>query len=255
MGVIYAVVNQKGGVGKTTTTVNLGAYLAEQGKQVLLVDIDPQANASSGVGLDVEKIESGIYELLSGNKEVLDTLYPTSVKGLNIIPSSPDLAGAVVELLNVEGREKILKNILAPLKEAYDYILIDCPPSIGMLTINALIAADKALVPVQCEYYALEGLGRLIKTIELVREEANPSLELGGIVMTMFDLRTKLSKEVVEETRKHFNDKVFKTIVPRNVRISEAPSYGQPITIYAKRSEGAKAYRELTKEVLAHGNN
>ena len=182
-------------------------------------------------------------------------MYPTSIKNLNIIPSSPDLAGAGVELLNIEDREHQLKNILSPLKEVYDYILIDCPTSIGILTVNALTAADKVLVPVQCEYYALEGLGRLMRTIDLVKEEVNPRLELGGILMTMFDPRTKLSKEVVEETRKHFNNRVFKTIVPRNVRISEAPSYGQPITIYAKRSEGANAYRELTKEVIAHGNN
>ncbi|MBU0579540.1 MAG: AAA family ATPase [Candidatus Margulisbacteria bacterium] len=255
MTVIYAVVNQKGGVGKTTTTVNLGAFLAEKGKRVLLVDIDPQANATSGVGLDVDKIESGLYELLSEQKDILSALYPTSIKNLNIIPTNTDLAGATVELLNVEERESSPKRILDTLKEAYDYILIDCPPSMGILTINALTAADKVLVPVQCEYYALEGLGRLMKTIDLVKEEVNPSLELGGIVMTMFDPRTKLSKEVVAETKKHFNDKVFKTIIPRNIRISEAPSYGQPITIYAKKSEGANAYRELTKEVIAHGNN
>lgn len=255
MTVIYAVVNQKGGVGKTTTTVNLGAYLAEQGKRVLLVDIDPQANATSGVGLDTDKIEGSIYEALSGQKSVLEVLYPTSVKNLNIIPASQDLSGAVVELLGMEGREYLLKNLLEQIRESYDYILIDCPPSVGILTINALAAANKALVPVQCEYYALEGLGRLMHTIELVKEEANPQLEIGGIVMTMYDPRTKLSKEVVEETKKHFSAKVFKTIVPRNVRISEAPSYGQPITIYAKRSEGAKAYRELTKEVMAHGHS
>ncbi len=252
MAAIYAVVNQKGGVGKTTTAVNLGAYLAESGKRVLLVDIAPQANATSGVGLDVDKVTGGIYELLCGSKEVLECLYPTSIKNLNIIPASPDLAGASVELLNIEEREQQLKNILEQVQEAYDYILIDCPPSIGILTINALTAASKVLVPVQCEYYALEGLGRLIKTIDLVKAEVNPGLELGGIVMTMFDSRTKLSREVVEETRKHFSDKVFKTIIPRSVRISEAPSYGQPVTIYAKRSDGATAYRELTKEVIAN---
>jgi len=255
MAEIFAVVNQKGGVGKTTTAVNLGAFLAEHGKRVLLIDLDPQANATSGVGLQVDKINGGIYELICGSKDILDVLYPTSIKNLNIIPASPDLSGASVELLNVEEREFQLKKLLQPITDSYDYILIDCPPSIGILTINALAAATQVLVPVQCEYYALEGLGRLMNTIELVKGEVNPELELCGIVMTMFDPRTKLSKEVVEETRKHFNDKVFKTIIPRNVRISEAPSYGQPVTIYAKKSEGATAYRELTKEVLQNARN
>jgi chromosome partitioning protein len=255
MAEVLAIVNQKGGVGKTTTTVNLGAFLAEQNKRVLLIDMDPQANATSGVGLDVEKITGGIYELICGQKDILEVLHPTSVKNLHIIPASPDLAGATVELLNVADREQQLKKIIDSVKDSYDYILIDCPPSIGILTINALAAATQVVVPVQCEYYALEGLGRLMNTIELVRSEVNPQLELGGIVMTMFDPRTKLSKEVVEETRKHFNDKVFKTIIPRNVRISEAPSYGQPITIYAKRSEGAIAYQALTKEVLQNARS
>ncbi len=252
---IYAVVNQKGGVGKTTTTVNLGAFLADHGKRVLIVDMDPQGNATSGVGLAVEKITGTLYELICGTKEILDVLYPTSVENLNIIPANSDLAGASVELLNIEEREYQLKKAIDPIKDSYDYILIDCPPSIGILTINALSAATKVLVPVQCEYYALEGLGRLMSTIEMVKSEANPELELGGIVMTMYDHRTKLSREVVEETKKHFNDKVFKTIIPRNVRISEAPSFGQPITIYAKKSEGAMAYQELTKEVLQNGRN
>jgi chromosome partitioning protein len=250
---IYAVVNQKGGVGKTTTTVNLGAFLADHGKRVLIVDMDPQANATSGVGLAVEKITGSLYELICGEKEILDVLYPTSVANLHIIPASSDLAGASVELLNVEEREYQLKKVIEPIKDSYDYILIDCPPSIGILTINALAASTKVLVPVQCEYYALEGLGRLMSTIEMVKSEINPELELGGIVMTMYDHRTRLSREVVEETRKHFNDKVFKTIIPRNVRISEAPSFGQPITIYAKKSEGALAYQELTKEVMQNG--
>jgi chromosome partitioning protein len=255
MAEVLAIVNQKGGVGKTTTAVNLGAFLAEQDKRVLLIDMDPQANATSGVGLDVEKITGGLYELICGKKEILEVLHPTSVKNLHIIPASPDLAGATVELLNVADREQQLKKVIESVQDSYDYILIDCPPSIGILTINALAAATKVVVPVQCEYYALEGLGRLMNTIELVRSEVNPELELGGIVMTMFDPRTKLSKEVVEETRKHFNEKVFKTIIPRNVRISEAPSYGQPITIYAKRSEGAIAYQALTKEVLQNARS
>jgi chromosome partitioning protein len=250
MAIVYSIVNQKGGVGKTTTTINTGAFLAAQGKRVLIVDMDPQANASSGVGLDVDKIEGCVYELLSGGKTVLEVLHPTSVENLHIIPASEDLAGAVVEMLNVERREYILKELLISIDDSYDYILIDCPPSVGILTINALAASHKVLIPVQCEYYALEGLGRLMGIVDLVRQEINPQLELGGILMTMYDPRTRLSKEVVEETRKHFAEKVFKTIVPRNIRISEAPSYGQPITIYAKNSDGAKAYYELTKEVV-----
>ena len=250
MSTTIAIVNQKGGVGKTTTAINLGAFLADMGKRVLLVDVDPQANATSGVGVDINKIENSLYDLFNGTKDVLAVLYPTSIENLHLLPSSPDLSGLSVELMNVEGRELKLKNILAPIQDSYDYILIDCPPSIEMLTVNALVAANKVLVPVQCEYYSLEGLSRLINVLNIVKEDINPQLEVAGIVLTMFDPRTMLNKEVVNETQKFFGDKVYKTIIPRNIRISEAPSYGQPISIYAKNSKGALAYKELAKELV-----
>lgn len=250
MGITISIVNQKGGVGKTTTAINLGAFLADMGKRVLLVDIDPQANATSGVGVDINKIENSLYDLFTGNKETLSVLYPTSIENLHLLPSSPDLSGLSVELMNVEGREIKLKNILGTLKENYDFILIDCPPSIEILTVNALVASDKVLVPVQCEYYSLEGLSRLINILNIVKNDINPQLEIEGIVLTMFDPRTMLNKEVVSETQKYFGDKVYKTVIPRNIRISEAPSYGQPISIYAKDSKGALAYKELAKELV-----
>ncbi len=250
MGTTISIVNQKGGVGKTTTAINLGAYLADMGKRVLLIDIDPQANATSGVGVDINKIENSLYDLFTGAKDILDVLYPTAVENLHLLPSSPDLAGLSVELMNVEGREVILKKSLSTIKENYDYILIDCPPSIEMLTVNALVASDKVIVPVQCEYYSLEGLSRLINVLNIVKQDINPQLEIEGIVLTMFDPRTMLNKEVVSETQKFFGDKVYKTIIPRNIRISEAPSYGQPISVYAKDSKGAVAYKALAKELV-----
>jgi len=249
---VIAIVNQKGGVGKTTTTVNLGAYLAELGQRTLILDMDAQANATSGVGIDVDKIEGTIYDLFHGETQILDVLYPTSVENLHIIPASPDLSGLSAELSAVDGREYILKDLLSSVVDAYDFILIDCPPSLGIVTINALVAAKEVLVPVQCEYYALEGLSRLVKTINLIREKVNADLELTGIALTMFDPRTTLSKEVEKETRNYFKERVYKTVIPRNVRISEAPSYGQPITVYARKSQGSKAYISLAKEVLAN---
>lgn len=252
MGKIIAIVNQKGGVGKTTTAINLGAALAERGKTVLLVDTDPQANATSGVGIDTEKIHGTLYDLYINNKEILEVLYPTSVENLHLLPSSPDLSGLSIELVHEEGREIRLKMLLSAVKDSYDYILIDCPPSLGILTVNALVAADRVVVPVQCEYYALEGLSRLNQTIDIIKENINPELQIEGIILTMHDPRTTLSSQVVEETKKFFGEKVYKTIVPRNVRISEAPSYGQPINVYAKKSKGAEAYQNLAKELIAH---
>lgn len=252
MGIIIAIVNQKGGVGKTTTAINLGAALAEKGKMVLLVDVDPQANATSGVGVNTDKIHGSLYDLFTGSKEILEVLYPTSVENLHLVPSSHDLSGIDLEMTGEEGREVKLKNILHTVKESYDFILIDCPPSLGLLTVNALVAAEKVLVPVQCEYYALEGLSRLVKTLEIVKTEINPELEIAGIILTMHDHRTMLSKEVVNETRKYFGEKVYNTIIPRNVRISEAPSYGQPISVYAEKSKGAESYQKLAEELIAN---
>jgi len=249
---IIAIVNQKGGVGKTTTAINLGTALAQSGKMVLLIDTDPQANATSGVGVDTEKIEASLYDLYSGQKAILDVLYPTSIKNLHLLPGSSDLSGIEVELLNTAGREARLKTMLATVQDAYDFILIDCPPSLGLLTVNALVAAEKVIVPVQCEYYALEGLSRLMKTLEIVKKEINPKLDVEGIVLTMYDARTRLSGEVVKETRKFFGDKVYKTLVSRDVRVSEAPSYGQPISVYASKSRGAEAYNKLAKELIAN---
>jgi chromosome partitioning protein len=252
MGKVYAIVNQKGGVGKTTTAINLGSALAQSGKMVLLIDTDPQANATSGVGVDVEKINSSLYDLYTGHKQILDVLYPTSIENLHLLPSAPDLSGISVEMANEPGREVILKNILEPIRESYDFILIDCPPSLGILTLNALVAADKVIVPVQCEYYALEGLSRLIKTLELVKQEVNPALDIEGLVLTMHDPRTMLSNEVVKETRSFFGEKVYQSVIPRNVRISEAPSHGQPISVYAGKSKGSLAYDSLAKELIAN---
>ena len=250
MGLIYSIVNQKGGVGKTTTSVNLGAFLADEGKRVLLVDLDPQANASSGVGLQIEKIKVDIYDSLLGGKSVREIIHPTSVKNMHIVPAGPDLAGATVELVDSDNREFKLKEMLAPVKDLYDFILIDCPPSLGILTVNALAASQRVIVPVQCEYYAMEGLSRLMQTLEIVKQELNPTLMIEGILLTMYDPRTSLNREVVKETQKHFKKQVYKAIIPRNVAISEAPSHGQPITIYAKKSAGAKAYREFAQEVI-----
>lgn len=253
VGRIIAVANQKGGVGKTTTAVNLGAALALRGKQVLLVDIDPQANATSGVGVNKEEVREGTYDALIGRLPLRAVIRPTEIAGLDLAPSSIQLAGAEVELVGEERREFRLKVALEAVRSRYDYLLVDCPPSLGLLTVNGLVAADSVLIPIQCEYYALEGLGQLMRTVELVQKGLNPELGLEGVLLTMFDARTNLAIQVVEQVKDHFRDKVFRTIVPRNVRLSEAPSFGQPVVTYDAKCRGAEVYRELAEEVLANG--
>ncbi|GBR72342.1 chromosome partitioning protein ParA [Candidatus Termititenax spirochaetophilus] len=253
MGKIIAIVNQKGGVGKTTTSINLGTALAESGKIVLLVDVDPQANTTSGVGVDTEKLSTSLYDLYTGQRNIMEVLYPTAIFNMHLLPGSTDLSGIELELMHEEDRQSRLKKILAEVQAAYDFILIDCPPALGLLTVNSLVAASRVIVPVQCEYFALEGLSRLTTTLELVKQNINPGLDVEGIVMTMYDARTTLSKEVCKEVRLSFGEKVFKTNIPRDVRISEAPSYGQPVAVYARRSKGAEAYNNLAKELIARG--
>ncbi|MEA2008283.1 MAG: ParA family protein [Chloroflexota bacterium] len=251
MGKIYTIANQKGGVGKTTTTINLGAYLAYYGKKVLLVDVDPQANATSSLGINKYDIHGGTYEALQGDDRITEHILRNPRIKLSILPASPDLAGAEVELVNELGRENRLKQALTPLKNSYDYILVDCPPSLGLLTLNGLVAAeDGILIPVQCEYLPLEGLGQLISTIDRVKKAVAPNLNVRGVVLTMFDSRTNLANDVVTEVKKHFPNQVFKSVVPRSVRLAEAPSYGVPISVYAPNSSGAKAYKKLAVEIM-----
>lgn len=247
---VFAIVNQKGGVGKTTTAVNLASSLAETGKKVLLIDFDPQSNATSGIGLKPECIEFCIYHLLMDESYLDKVLHPSIFETLHVIPSNRDLAGAEVELVKMEGREGLLRKRLESLKEYYDYIIIDCAPSLGLLTINALVAADRAIIPVQCEYFALEGIAGLVQTLTQVKDHLNPKLEIGGIVLTMFDKRTSLNKQVVDNTRRFFKNLVFNTIVPRNIRLTEAPSHGIPISLYDSSSTGAIAYKSLAEEVM-----
>ena len=251
MGRVYTLVNQKGGVGKTTTAINLGAYLVQFGQRVLIVDIDPQANATSSLGVDKHMVKGGIYEALLGGSPATALVLQNPRLKLAILPSSPSLAGAEVELINELGRESKLKNLLAPLVDRYDYILIDCPPSLGLLTVNGLMAAKEGvLIPVQCEYLALEGLGELTRTIQRVRSALFPSLKVRGVILTMFDPRTHLSGDVVAEVRKYFKEQVFETIIPRSVRLAEAPSYGLPVSAYAPGSSAAKSYESLARELL-----
>jgi chromosome partitioning protein len=247
---LYALVNQKGGVGKTTTAINLSAYLAQLGQRVLLVDLDPQANATSCLGIDKRKVERGIYEVLMDDTAPAEALLFNPKLKITLLPSAPELSGAEVELVNEIGRELRLKQRLSLISKDYDYVLIDCPPSLSLLTVNALAAAEAVLVPVQCEYLALEGLGQLAQTISRVRSALNPSLTIRGLVMTMFDARTGLSAQVVDEVRKHFPGKVFKSVIPRTVRLAEAPSHGIPISAYAPSSTGAQAYHALSEELL-----
>lgn len=250
MGRTIAIANQKGGVGKSTTAINLSACLAEAGKRVLTVDIDPQGNTTSGLGTDKNGVEYTLYELLLGDCDPKDCIIENVVERVDLIPSNVNLSGAEIELVGIEEREYILKNVLERIKEDYDYIIMDCPPSLSMLTINALTAADSVLVPIQCEYYALEGLSQLIHTIELVQERLNKKLEIEGVVFTMYDARTNLSLEVVENVKENLNQNIYKTIIPRNVRLAEAPSYGLPINMYDPKSTGAESYRLLAEEVI-----
>ncbi|MDR0925802.1 MAG: AAA family ATPase [Hungatella sp.] len=253
MGRIIAIANQKGGVGKTTTAINLSACLAESRQRVLAVDFDPQGNETSGLGVEKSSIERTVYDLLVGECEIEECLITNVQENLDLLPSNVDLAGAEIELLEIENKETLLKTYLEKIKKHYDFIIIDCPPSLNLLTINALTAANTVLVPIQCEYYALEGLSQVLKTVNLVKKKLNPALEMEGVVFTMYDARTNLSLEVVESVKNNLNQNIYKTIIPRNVRLAEAPSHGMPINLYDSRSAGAESYRLLAAEVISRG--
>ena len=254
MGKIIALANQKGGVGKTTTAINLSASLADLGKKVLLVDADPQANASSGLGIDIRSVDFTIYECLIDQIPTQQAIIPTYTDNLKLIPSHIDLVGAEIEMLNIEKREHLLSNILRPLKDDYDYILIDCSPSLGLITINALTAADSVIIPVQSEYFALEGISKLLNTIKIIKSKLNPQLNIEGFVLTMHDNRLRLANQIFEDVKTHFQEMVFDTIIMRNVRLSEAPSHGQPVIQYDPESKGAANYVELAKELISKNN-
>lgn len=253
MGRIIAIANQKGGVGKTTTAINLSACLAESRQRVLAVDFDPQGNETSGLGIEKSSSERTVYDLLVGECEIEECLITNVQENLDLLPSNVDLAGAEIELLEIENKETLLKTYLEKIKNHYDFIIIDCPPSLNLLTINALTAANTVLVPIQCEYYALEGLSQVLKTVNLVKKKLNPALEMEGVVFTMYDARTNLSLEVVESVKNNLNQNIYKTIIPRNVRLAEAPSHGMPINLYDSRSAGAESYRLLAAEVISRG--
>ena len=254
MGRTIAIANQKGGVGKSTTAINLSSCLGEMGQKVLTIDMDPQGNTTSGMGVEKNEVENTIYELLLGESKLEDCIIPLKFDNLSLVPSNVNLAGAEIELIGVDDKEFILKKAIDQVRDQYDFIIIDCPPSLNMLTINAMTTADTVLVPIQCEYYALEGLSQLMHTIELVQERLNPELEMEGVVFTMYDARTNLSLQVVENVKANLDQKIYKTIIPRNVRLAEAPSYGMPITKYDARSTGAESYRLLAEEVINRGN-
>ena len=253
MGRTIAIANQKGGVGKTTTAINLSSCLAEAGQRVLTIDFDPQGNATSGLGLEKGQIEDTVYEMMLGDCSFEDCLQREVQEDLDVLPSDSNLSGAEIELLDVENKEFVLKSHLDQVKNDYDFIIIDCPPSLSLLTLNALVAADTVLVPIQCEYYALEGLSQVLRTINIVKRKMNPSLEMEGVVFTMYDARTNLSLEGVENVKNNLNEKIYKTIIPRNVRLAEAPSHGMPINIYDSKSTGAESYRLLAAEVISRG--
>lgn len=252
MGKITAIANQKGGVGKTTSAINIAASLAATGKKVLLIDTDPQGNSTSGLGIDKESLNGSLYDLYTENKSIQEIVMNTNIDQLSIIASNIDLIGAELELADKEGRESLLKHAIETVRPQFDYIYIDCPPSLSLLTLNALVAADSLLIPMQCEYYALEGISMLLKTFELIKNSYNPSLEIEGILLTMFDPRNTLANQVTSELRKHFGDKVYRTVIPRNVTLAEAPSHGKPVIYYDIRSKGAQSYLELAKEIIGN---
>jgi len=250
MSKIISLANQKGGVGKTTTSINLAAALAEQGKKVLLIDADPQANSSSGLGVEIRELDNTIYECLVNGVEIRSAIVPTNAKNLSLVPSHIDLVGAEIEMLNMEHRETLLKNLLEPVRDDYDYILIDCSPSLGLITVNALTASDSVIIPVQCEFFALEGIAKLLNTIKIIKSKLNPGLKIEGFLLTMFDNRLRLSNQVYEEVKRHFGDLVFNTVIARNVRLSEAPSHGLSVIEYDPHSKGAQNYKALAKELI-----
>ncbi len=250
MGKIIALANQKGGVGKTTTTINLAASLATLEKTVLVVDADPQANASSGLGVDISEVDCSLYECIIDHADVRDAIYTTDIDGLDIIPSHIDLVGAEIEMLNLDNREKVIKDILDPLRSEYDYILIDCSPSLGLITVNSLTAADSVIIPVQCEYFALEGISKLLNTIKIIKSKLNPKLEIEGFLLTMYDSRLRLANQIYDEVKRHFQELVFRTVIQRNVKLSESPSHGLPVILYDADSTGAKNHLALAREII-----
>ncbi len=251
MGRIIAIANQKGGVGKTTTAINLSASLAEKGRKVLAIDMDPQGNLSSGLGLDKNTIEGTIYDMIIGESDVEKVIHKDTIENLDILPSNVDLSAVEIEMIDVENKEFVVKSAIQKVRDNYDYVIIDCPPSLSLLTVNAMTTADSVLVPIQCEYYALEGLSQLIHTVELVKDRLNPILEIEGVVFTMYDARTNLSLQVVENVKENLEQNIYKTIIPRNIRLAEAPSYGAPINQYDPRSSGAESYMRLAEEVIS----
>ena len=254
MGKIIALANQMGGVGKTTTSINLAASLATLEKKVLVIDADPQANASSGLGVDIKEIETSIYECIINQVDIHDAIYTTDIEGLDIVPSHIDLVGAEIEMLNLDNREKIMKNLLDSVKDEYDFILIDCSPSLGLITVNSLTAANSVIIPVQCEYFALEGISKLLNTIKIIKSKLNPSLEIEGFLLTMYDSRLRLANQIYEEVKRHFQELVFKTVIQRNVKLSEAPSHGIPVILYDADSAGAKSHLQLAQEIIQKNN-
>ena len=250
MGKIIALANQKGGVGKTTTTINLAASLATLEKSVLVIDADPQANASSGLGVDIKEVDCSIYECIIDHADVRDAIYTTDINGLDIIPSHINLVGAEIEMLNLPNRENVIKNMLATIRDEYDFILIDCSPSLGLITVNALTAADSVVIPVQCEYFALEGISKLLNTIKIIKSRLNPLLEIEGFLLTMYDSRLRLANQIYDEVKRHFQELVFKTVIQRNVKLSESPSHGLPVILYDADSTGSKNHLALAKEII-----